>query len=309
MGGMFGASSKGDCLADLFYGTDYHSHLGTRRGGMVVRTDGGFKRNIHDITNAQFRSKFEEDLPKLHGPMGIGVISDYEDQPMLVNSHHGRYALATVGRAHNLDRLVEKLLANRGFHLAEMKSNEANQTEVVAALINQGENLVEGMRIAQQEIEGSCSMLLLAPDAIYAARDRLDDLPNPRSREARHLARMVRLLGCYGDRGCTRELRTAVRCVRCLIRSCSEEDTLACACENLGRRLDVLADVMKERLGEESRRAPTNRRLERDLRRVERILSRIAEENPGPITKARLHARVVRICQKALGSLSLHPAE
>jgi amidophosphoribosyltransferase len=177
MGGMFGVSSKGDCLADLFYGTDYHSHLGTRRGGMVVKNAGGFKRNIHDITNAQFRSKFEEDLPKLHGPLGIGVISDYEDQPMLVNSHHGRYALATVGRAHNLDRLVEKLLANRGFHLAEMKSNEANQTEVVAALINQGQNLVEGMRIAQQEIEGSCSMLLLAPDAIYAARDRLGRTP------------------------------------------------------------------------------------------------------------------------------------
>jgi len=177
MGGLFGVSSEGDCLADLFYGTDYHSHLGTRRGGMVVKTDGGFKRNIHDITNAQFRSKFEEDLPKLHGPMGIGVISDYEDQPLLINSHHGRYALVTVGRAHNLDQLVARVLANRGFHFAEMKGNEVNQTELVAALINQGQDLVEGMGIAQREIEGSCSMLLLTAEAIYAARDRLGRTP------------------------------------------------------------------------------------------------------------------------------------
>jgi amidophosphoribosyltransferase len=177
MGGYFGVSSEGDCLADLFYGTDYHSHLGTRRGGMVVKTDGGFKRNIHDISNTQFRSKFEEDLPKLHGPMGIGVISDYEDQPLLINSHHGRYALVTVGRAHNLDQLVERMLADRGFHFAEMKGNEVNQTELVAALVNQGQSLVEGIGIAQHEIEGSCSMLLLTDDAIYAARDRLGRTP------------------------------------------------------------------------------------------------------------------------------------
>jgi amidophosphoribosyltransferase len=177
MGGLFGVVADGDCLTDLYYGTDYHSHLGTRRGGMVVRSENGFKRNIHDITNAQFRSKFEEDLPKLHGPMGIGAISDYEDQPLLISSHLGRYAIVTVGRAHNLEHLVERVLRSRGFHFAEMKGNEVNQTELVAALVNQGESLLDGIRIAQEEIEGSCSMLLLTDDAVYAARDRLGRTP------------------------------------------------------------------------------------------------------------------------------------
>ncbi len=171
MGGMFGVASRGDCLADLFYGTDYHSHLGTRRGGMVVCRSDGFKRNIHDISNAQFRSKFEDDLPKLHGPMGLGVISDYEDQPLLIRSHHGSYAIVTVGRVHNLDQLADRALSKCGFHFAELKGGEINQTELVAAMINSSRDLVDGIRQVLTEIEGSISLLVLTEDAIWAARD------------------------------------------------------------------------------------------------------------------------------------------
>ena len=177
MGGFFGVVGHEDCVADLFYGTDYHSHLGTSRGGLVVRHDSGFRRSIHDITNAQFRSKFEDDLPGLHGTLGIGVISDYEDQPLLIASRHGRYAIVTVGRLHNLEELAAQVLRIRGAHLAELKGNELNQTEVVAALINQGENLVEGIRYAQEQIDGSCTILLLNAEAVYAARDRLGRTP------------------------------------------------------------------------------------------------------------------------------------
>jgi amidophosphoribosyltransferase len=177
MGGIFGIVSRGDCLADLYYGTDYHSHLGTRRGGLVVSGADGFKRNIHDITNAPFRSKFEDDLHKLHGAMGIGVISDYEDQPLLINSHHGRFAIATVGRIENLEHLAASALRNRGTHFSEMKGNEVNPTELVATLINQGDTLVDGIRSAQSEIRGSCSLLILTDDAVYAARDLLGRTP------------------------------------------------------------------------------------------------------------------------------------
>ena len=172
MGGFFGVASMTDCVTDLFYGTDYHSHLGTRRGGMVTTSDRGFKRNIHDISNAPFRTKFEEELPKHRGNLGLGVISDYEDQPLLIASHLGVYALATVGRVNNLDAL-----ATRGTHLSEFKNNEYNPTEVVATLINRQETLVEGLRWAQQQVQGSCSMLLLTADALYAARDRLGRTP------------------------------------------------------------------------------------------------------------------------------------
>ncbi len=177
MGGFFGVASADDCVADLFYGTDYHSHLGTRRGGMVTTSDGRFKRNIHDISNAPFRTKFEEELPKHQGRLGLGVISDYEDQPLLITSHHGVYALATVGRVNNLDALVHEALATRGTHLSEFKGNEHNPTEVVATLVNRQETLVEGLRWAQKKVQGSCSMLLLTPDALYAARDRLGRTP------------------------------------------------------------------------------------------------------------------------------------
>ncbi|HOC19617.1 MAG TPA: amidophosphoribosyltransferase [Vicinamibacterales bacterium] len=177
MSGFFGVASRTDCVADLYYGTDYHSHLGTRRGGIVTTRQGAFKRTIHDISNAPFRTKFEEELSKHQGSFGVGIISDYEDQPLVIGSHHGVYALATVGRLNNLDALVKRALAVRGTHLSEFKGNEFNPTEVVATLINQQETLAEGIRWAQEQIQGSCSMLLLAPDAIYAARDRLGRTP------------------------------------------------------------------------------------------------------------------------------------
>jgi amidophosphoribosyltransferase len=177
VGGFFGVVSKDDCVADLFYGTDYHSHLGTRRGGLAVRDGRALARIIHDITNSQFRSKFEDDLPRLRGTMGIGVISDFEDQPLLIGSHHGRYAIVTVGRLTNLADLVAGIFARRGAHLSEMSGEEPNPSEVVANLIDQGETLVEGIRHAQETIKGSCSILLLTEDGIYAARDRLGRTP------------------------------------------------------------------------------------------------------------------------------------
>jgi amidophosphoribosyltransferase len=177
MGGFFGAASRGDCIPDVFYGTDYHSHLGTRRGGMVVRGETGFKRNIHDITNAPFRTKFEEDLPKHRGHLGMGVISDYEDQPLLIRSHHGRYAIVTVGRIENLDALVERTLTRGATHFAELRGDEVNPTELVASLINEQPTLVDGIRAAQDVIEGSCSLLLLTDDGLYAARDRFGRTP------------------------------------------------------------------------------------------------------------------------------------
>lgn len=177
MGGFFGVASSSDCVPDLFYGTDYHSHLGTRRGGLVTTTEGRFKRTIHDISNAPFRTKFEEELHKHVGTLGLGIISDYEDQPLVIGSHHGVYALATVGRLQNLDALVQEALQTRGTHLSEFKGNEYNPTEIVATLINQQETIVEGITWAQRRIQGSCSMLLLTPGAIYAARDRLGRTP------------------------------------------------------------------------------------------------------------------------------------
>ncbi len=177
MGGLFGAASTSNCIIDLFYGTDYHSHLGTRRGGLVVKNPQGFKRNIHDISNAQFRSKFEDDLYKLNGNMGIGVISDHEDQPLLVASHHGRYALATVGRIHNLQSLTEHVLSKHIAHFSELSMNEINPTELVASLINNEESIEAGISEAQRLIEGSCSMLMLTQNSIIAARDRLGRTP------------------------------------------------------------------------------------------------------------------------------------
>ncbi len=177
MGGFFGVVANDDCVADLYYGTDYHSHLGTMRGGLAVRNGEGFARFIHDITNAQFRSKFEDDLPKLTGPMGIGVISDYEDQPLIIGSHHGTYAIVTVGKLDNLDSLVKSALEKPGAHFSEMAGEEPNPTEVVASLIDQGEDFVSGIRHAQELIEGSCSILLLTDEGVYAARDRLGRTP------------------------------------------------------------------------------------------------------------------------------------
>jgi len=177
MGGFFGVVSKDDCVADLFYGTDYHSHLGTSRGGMVVRVKDGFKRNIHDIANTPFRTKFEEDLPKYAGRMGLGVISDFEDQPLLVCSHHGRFAIVTVGRVDNVEALAQASLRKNGTHFSELKGNEFNQTEVVANLINQEDTIVDGLRNVHRKVRGSCSVLMVNDHAIYASRDRLGRTP------------------------------------------------------------------------------------------------------------------------------------
>jgi amidophosphoribosyltransferase len=175
--GIFGVASTADCVSDLFYGTDYHSHLGTMRGGMAVANGSGFTRFIHDITNTQFRSKFEDDLPQMEGRAGIGVISDYEDQPLLINSRHGAYAIATVGKVHNLAELVRGALAKPGVHFSEMTRGDVNPTQLVAHLIDEGESLVEGIAHAQERIEGSCSVLLLTSGGILAARDRLGRTP------------------------------------------------------------------------------------------------------------------------------------
>jgi len=175
--GVFGVVSSEDCVADLFYGTDYHSHLGTLRGGLAVKNGEGFTRFIHDISNTQFRSKFEDDLPRLKGHMGIGVISDYEDQPLLINSHHGAYAIVTVAKVDNLDALVRTSLAKTGVHFSEMTGSEVNPTQLVAHLIDQGRTFKEGIEFAQEQIEGSCSILILTDEAIYAARDRLGRTP------------------------------------------------------------------------------------------------------------------------------------
>jgi amidophosphoribosyltransferase len=177
MGGFFGLVSKSDCVSDLFFGTDYHSHLGTKRGGLAVRNDSGFTRFIHDITNAQFRSKFDADIAKMQGRQGIGVISDYEDQPLLIGSHLGNYAIVTVGVVRNLTQLAEKAFRTRRVHLSEMGSGEINPTELVATLINEEATFEDGLRHAQQAVEGSCSILLLTERGIYAARDRLGRTP------------------------------------------------------------------------------------------------------------------------------------
>jgi len=177
MGGLFGVVSKEDCVIDLFYGTDYHSHLGTMRGGLAVRNCEGISRFIHDITNAQFRSKFEDDLPRLRGRQGIGVISDYEDQPLIISSHLGAYAIVTVGVVRNAQALARKAFDRRATHFSEMSGGEINPTEVVATLINQEATFEDGIARAQEEVEGSCSILLLTANGLYAARDRLGRTP------------------------------------------------------------------------------------------------------------------------------------
>ncbi len=177
MGGFFGVISKNDCVNDLFFGTDYHSHLGTMRGGMAVLNDSGYTRFIHDISNAQFRSKFDDDLDRMKGHSGVGVISDYEDQPILVGSHLGTYAIVTVGVIQNSSELLEKAYKKRSTHFAEMARNEVNPTELVAALINEEDSFCAGIERVQQAIEGSCSILLLTAEGIYAARDKLGRTP------------------------------------------------------------------------------------------------------------------------------------
>ena len=178
MGGFFGVASKEDCTFDLFFGTDYHSHLGTRRAGLAVYDEQkGFDRAIHSIENAPFRTKFDNDIGHMKGCMGIGSISDYEPQPLIVRSHHGTYAITTVGKINNTDDIVEKIFHTGHTHFLEMSGGDINATELVAAIINQKDNLIEGIRYAQELIDGSMTMLLLTPRGLYAARDRLGRTP------------------------------------------------------------------------------------------------------------------------------------
>ena len=178
MGGFFGAISRRDCVLDVFFGTDYHSHLGTRRGGMVVYDpEAGFQRQIHNIENTPFRTKFEQDLAQFCGCAGIGCISDTDPQPLLVRSHLGLYAITTVGIINNADELVERYFSAPGHQFMAMSSGRINATELTAALINQKDDLVSGIRYAQEQIDGSCTMLLLTGGEILAARDKLGRLP------------------------------------------------------------------------------------------------------------------------------------
>ena len=171
MGGFFGVASKDDCVLELFYGIDYHSHLGTRRGGMATHGEGGFNRAIHNIENAPFRTKFERDVNEMEGNLGIGCISDFEPQPLLIQSHLGSFAITTVGKINNFDALVQEIYKDGPAHFQEMTSGQVNATELVASLICKKDSIVEGIRYVQEIVDGSMSLLLLTKDGIYAARD------------------------------------------------------------------------------------------------------------------------------------------
>ena len=177
MGGFFATALKNDCVFDLFFGTDYHSHLGTRRAGLVTFGDDGFNRAIHNIENSPFRTKFEKEIHEMSGHMGIGCISDYEPQPLMVRSHHGTYAITTVGKINNQEALAEEIIKGSSMHFMEMSGGMINATELVAALINQKDNLIEGIQYAQERIDGSMTMLLLTAGGVYCARDRLGRTP------------------------------------------------------------------------------------------------------------------------------------
>ena len=177
MGGFFGVAAKQDCVFDLFFGIDYHSHLGTRRGGMAVYGEDGFNRAIHNIENAPFRTKFDKDVQTMRGHLGIGCISDFEPQPLIVRSHHGTYALTTVGKINNIEALSDSLFQSGCSHFLEMSGGDINATEMIAALINQKENLIEGIHYALEVVDGSVSLLLMNEAGIYAARDKYGRTP------------------------------------------------------------------------------------------------------------------------------------
>lgn len=177
MGGFFGTALKTDCVFDLFYGIDYHSHLGTRRAGMAVYSqETGFDKAIHNIENAPFRTKFTEEATSMHGTFGIGCISDFEAQPILVRSHHGTFAITTVGKINNAEEIVSEIIKDK-VHFFEMQNGEINATELVVAMINQKENFIDGIRYVQEKINGSMSMLILTQKGIYAARDKFGRTP------------------------------------------------------------------------------------------------------------------------------------
>ena len=178
MGGFFGTVKKSSCISDLFYGTDYNSHLGTKRGGMATYDSetGRFNRSIHNLGNNYFRAKFDDELNKFSGNSGIGVISDYDPQPIVFNSHLGKFAIVTVAKIHNIQQL-EKDLLNKNHHFAELSSGDVNPTELIALLITEGKTFVEGIENVYNKVEGSCSMLILTENGIIAARDKLGRTP------------------------------------------------------------------------------------------------------------------------------------
>jgi amidophosphoribosyltransferase len=177
MGGFFAAALKEDCVADVFFGTDYHSHLGTRRAGMVIFGKDGMERAIHNIESSNFRPKFDKDILKMEGQLGIGCISDYEPQPLIVRSHLGNYAITTVGKINNSEELMWKLFSGSHSHFLEMSGGDINPTELTAALINQCDSFEDGIRYAQELIRGSMTLMVMTKNGIYAARDRLGRTP------------------------------------------------------------------------------------------------------------------------------------
>ncbi len=177
MGGFFGVASKEDCVLELFYGVDYHSHLGTRRGGMAVYGEGGFNRAIHNIENSPFRTKFDRDVGEMRGHLGIGCISDFEPQPLLIRSKLGSFAITTVGKVNNYEEIQRELYENARSHFQEMTNGQINITELMAALICEKDTILEGIKYVQELVEGSMTLLVLTKDGIYAARDRYGRTP------------------------------------------------------------------------------------------------------------------------------------
>ena len=178
MGGIFGAISRKDIKHDVFFGTDYHSHLGTKRGGLAFfDSEKGFQRQIHNIENTPFRTKFEPDLAKMGGTIGIGCISDSDPQPLLVRSHLGMFAVANVGLINNAEKIVSEIFEKPGHYFMAMSSGKVNDAELIAMLVNRFDNLVEGIKYVQEVVEGSITILLLTPDGLIAARDKLGRLP------------------------------------------------------------------------------------------------------------------------------------
>ena len=177
MGGFFGVASKEDCVLELFYGVDYHSHLGTRRGGMATYGEDGFNRAIHNIENSPFRTKFDRDVGEMKGNLGIGCISDFEPQPLLISSKLGSFAITTVGKVNNYESLLSELYINAHSHFQEMTNGQVNVTELIAALICEKDSFVDGIKYVQEAVDGSLTLLLMTKDGIYAARDRYGRTP------------------------------------------------------------------------------------------------------------------------------------
>ena len=177
MGGFFGVAAKHDCVFDLFFGIDYHTHLGTRRGGMTVLGENGFNRSIHNIENSPFRTKFEHDVNDMKGNLGIGCISDFEPQPLIVKSHHGTYSITTVGKINNVEEIANSICQMGNSHFLELSGGDVNPTEVIASLINQKENLIDGINHALETIDGSITILILNDKGIYCARDKYGRTP------------------------------------------------------------------------------------------------------------------------------------